>query len=55
MATDTLGWQTLAHSWIDKCDVKWASDYKQIVLDLFNWIFPPVIILVDVELYFYTK
>lgn len=42
MATDTLGWHMLAQSWIEKCNVKWTSDYQQIVLDLFNWIFPPV-------------
>lgn len=42
MATDILGWQILAHSWIEKCNAKWTSDCKQIILDLFNWIFPPV-------------
>lgn len=42
MVTDTLGWHTLALSWIEKCNLKWTADYKQIILELLNWIFPPV-------------
>lgn len=40
---DTLDWQTLARSWIQRCSPKWMAECKGFVWDLFEWILPPMI------------
>lgn len=42
MEPKTLGWQTFAKSWADKCNPKWINEYRQIIMDLIKWIIPQV-------------
>lgn len=39
---DTLQWQTLAKTWITKCNRKWMNECKTFLWDIFEWILPPV-------------
>lgn len=39
---DTLEWQTIAKTWITKCNRKWMDECKTFLLDIFEWILPSV-------------
>ncbi|XP_055844482.1 dynein axonemal heavy chain 12 [Episyrphus balteatus] len=42
METATLGWQTFAKSWLNKCDETWAdAEGKIYVMALCSWLLPP--------------
>ncbi|XP_059612585.1 dynein axonemal heavy chain 7 [Phlebotomus argentipes] len=36
-----LGWKTLAKSWINQCNPLWMDGNRDLIMDLFSWIFPP--------------
>lgn len=38
----SLGWKTFARSWLNLCNPAWVSDYDKIIMDLFEWVIPPV-------------
>lgn len=38
----SLGWKTFARSWLNLCSPLWVSDFDKILMDLFEWIIPPV-------------
>lgn len=42
MEPTSLGWETFAQSWATKCNPKWMTECKQIILDLVEWIMPQV-------------
>lgn len=37
---EVLNWHTIADSWIEKCNTRWITGFKQIILDLLEWIIP---------------
>lgn len=42
MEPKTMGWEAFVASWASRCNPKWMSECKQIILDLVKWIIPQV-------------
>lgn len=38
----SLGWKTFARSWLNLCNPTWVSDFDKIIMDLLEWVIPPV-------------
>lgn len=38
----SLGWKTFARSWLNLCNPAWVADFDKIIMDLFEWVIPPV-------------
>lgn len=38
----SLGWKVFARSWLNLCNPSWVADADKVIMDLFEWVVPPV-------------
>lgn len=55
MESSSLGWKTFVLSWLNLCDPKWVTDWKNIILDLIEWIILPVKLILKILFCICTK
>lgn len=48
----SLGWESFALSWLNRCNPMWAEEHKPCIMAMLKWIIPDVSLLMSIRLYY---